>query len=238
MARSNIEIWWEGINSSSCWRSTHRLLRGRGGGGVGIGRRQAAIELCPPPGFGSSPHPLPFSKLDRRHTGRLRKRDDLLTGERGGGRVWRRSQIIPRREILVLYKSFNTLWLLCSSIWSWRMCLTRAERTWRKISSGQQPGQRTHTKNYKYILDLIFNGMQRMNCDYSISLFQDASWTKRTAWGARQEILQVTTQLAELRWSRGGGGLAAGYTLVVHKEHLRHRSARKIPRLCSFSDHF
>ncbi len=37
-------------------------------------------------GFGSSPilppHP---SKIDRRHTGRLRKRDNLLTGEGGGG---------------------------------------------------------------------------------------------------------------------------------------------------------
>ncbi len=44
--------------------------------------------MCPPPGFGSSPpppHPLKFSKLDRRHKGRLRKRDDLLTGERGEG---------------------------------------------------------------------------------------------------------------------------------------------------------
>ncbi len=46
------------------------------------------------------PHPLPspVSKLDRRHTGRLRKRDNLLTEE--GGR---------RRESLVFYKSFNTL---------------------------------------------------------------------------------------------------------------------------------
>jgi hypothetical protein len=34
--------------------------------------------------FGSSTTPsppLPFSKLDRQHTGRLRKRDKLLTGE-------------------------------------------------------------------------------------------------------------------------------------------------------------
>ncbi len=31
------------------------------------------------------PPPLPVSKLDRRHTGRLRKRDNLLTGERRKG---------------------------------------------------------------------------------------------------------------------------------------------------------
>jgi hypothetical protein len=37
----------------------------------------------------SSPSP-PLSKLDRRHTGRLRKRDNLLTGEGWGG--WERSQ--------------------------------------------------------------------------------------------------------------------------------------------------
>jgi hypothetical protein len=35
--------------------------------------------LAPP----ASPPPLD-PKLDRRHTGRLRKRDNLLTGERGG----------------------------------------------------------------------------------------------------------------------------------------------------------
>jgi hypothetical protein len=45
----------------------------------------------------------PASKLDQRHTRRLRKRDNMLTGERG----WRRSKIIRRRESLVLYKSFK-----------------------------------------------------------------------------------------------------------------------------------
>jgi hypothetical protein len=57
-------------------------------------------------------HPLPLSlvsKLDRRHTGRLRKRDDLLTGEVGKGRVRR-----PQKS-LVLYKSLNTLWCQCFS---------------------------------------------------------------------------------------------------------------------------
>ncbi len=36
--------------------------------------------------------PSPVSKLDRRHTGRLTKRDKLLTGD--GGEGWGRSQII------------------------------------------------------------------------------------------------------------------------------------------------
>ncbi len=48
-------------------------------------------------GFGSTPP-------DQRHTGRPRKRDILLTGER------ERSQILRPQESLVLYKSFNTLW--------------------------------------------------------------------------------------------------------------------------------
>jgi hypothetical protein len=60
--------------------------------------------------FGS--FPLPFSpshvsKLDRRHTGRLRKRDHLLTGVEGGAG---RSKIIRRRESLVLHNTFHTLW--------------------------------------------------------------------------------------------------------------------------------
>jgi hypothetical protein len=49
------------------------------------------------------------SKLDRRHPG-LRKIDNLLTG---GGKGWAWSRIIIRpQESLVLYKSFNTLWLI------------------------------------------------------------------------------------------------------------------------------
>jgi hypothetical protein len=54
------------------------------------------------------PPPLPPSligKFDRRHTGRLRKRDYLLKGE-VGGKGWARSR---PQESLVLYKSFNTL---------------------------------------------------------------------------------------------------------------------------------
>jgi hypothetical protein len=55
------------------------------------------------------PTPLPLfsiSKLDRRHR-KTKKRDSLLNGE--GEREWGRS-LIYRRESLVLYKSFNTLW--------------------------------------------------------------------------------------------------------------------------------
>jgi hypothetical protein len=55
------------------------------------------------------PPPYPISKLDRRHTGRLRKRDNLLTGEGGGGGGGR-AQVRRRRESLVLYISFKPLW--------------------------------------------------------------------------------------------------------------------------------
>jgi hypothetical protein len=54
--------------------------------------------------FGSSPPP----SLDRRHIGRLRKRENLLTRE-----LWRRRLIIRQPDSLVLYKpfnSFNTIW--------------------------------------------------------------------------------------------------------------------------------
>ncbi len=54
--------------------------------------------------------PSLVSKLDRRHTGRLRKRKNLLTGE-GGGRLGEEPNHTTARS-LVLYKSFNTL---CSS---------------------------------------------------------------------------------------------------------------------------
>ncbi len=55
------------------------------------------------------PFPLFVSKLERRHIGRLRKRDNLLMAE--GGREWARSRIIRLQENLVLYKYFNTLWV-------------------------------------------------------------------------------------------------------------------------------
>jgi hypothetical protein len=56
------------------------------------------------------PQPPP-SKLDGRHTRSLRKRENLLTGGRGReGREGERSQIIRRRESLVLYNILNTLY--------------------------------------------------------------------------------------------------------------------------------
>ncbi len=58
--------------------------------------------------YDSAPHPppSPVSKLDRRHTGLLRKRGSLLTG----GRWWAWSRIIRPQESQVLYKSLNPLW--------------------------------------------------------------------------------------------------------------------------------
>ncbi len=55
-----------------------------------------SYELAPPP---LSPTPSPVNKLD---TERLRKRDNLLTVEGGGGGVGR-SQSIRWRESLVLF---------------------------------------------------------------------------------------------------------------------------------------
>ncbi len=56
----------------------------------------------PPP-----PPSCPVSKLDRRHTGKLKKRDNLLTGEGGEG-VGEEPNHRPQ-ESLVLYNPFNTL---------------------------------------------------------------------------------------------------------------------------------
>jgi hypothetical protein len=52
--------------------------------------------------------PSPVSKLDRRHSRRLRKRDNVFTGALEGW--WEGFQIIRPQESLVLYESFNTLW--------------------------------------------------------------------------------------------------------------------------------
>jgi len=51
----------------------------------------------------------PVSKLDRRHTWRLRKRDNLLTREVRNGWGGEKPNH-TRRESLVLYKSFITRW--------------------------------------------------------------------------------------------------------------------------------
>ncbi len=60
----------------------------------------AVVSFGPPPPPGSL-----VSKLEWRHTGRLRKIGNLLTGGEGG---WGRRQIIGRRESRFFYKSFNT----------------------------------------------------------------------------------------------------------------------------------
>ena len=62
-----------------------------------------SYDLAPPSPSSSA------SKLDWRRAGRLRKRDNLLTGDGGWGRG--RSQIIRRRRSLDLYNSVNTLCL-------------------------------------------------------------------------------------------------------------------------------
>jgi hypothetical protein len=64
--------------------------------------KSLGLDLAPPQSPVPTPSTSPVSKLDRRQTGRLRKRDNLLTGEGGEG------QIIRRRDSLVLYQSFNT----------------------------------------------------------------------------------------------------------------------------------
>ncbi len=55
--------------------------------------------------FGSSPIPSPPLPLDRRHTGRLRKRDDLLTWEGEGV-----GDTYDRKKSWSSIKSFNTVW--------------------------------------------------------------------------------------------------------------------------------
>jgi hypothetical protein len=65
-------------------------------------------DLALLPSYATAHFPSPVSKLDRRHTGRLGKRDNFLTGEGGSGDG---AKFIQRRESLVLYNTLNTLWL-------------------------------------------------------------------------------------------------------------------------------
>jgi len=63
------------------------------------------IWLLPP----SLPPPPPVNKFNLEHTGRLRKRNNLLTAE--GGRGWTSCRILRLQEKLVLYNnSFSSLW--------------------------------------------------------------------------------------------------------------------------------
>ncbi len=87
------------------------------GGGLGVGFfsiQSESIEcFIEDQAFSPSYDLAPVSKLDGRHIGRLRKRDNMLTREGRGG--WGRSQIIRQRGSLVLFKSFNTLWVQCTT---------------------------------------------------------------------------------------------------------------------------
>jgi hypothetical protein len=49
------------------------------------------------------PTPSPVSKLDRRNTGRLRKRDNLLTGEGGKGMGEESNQMTARKPEPLYY---------------------------------------------------------------------------------------------------------------------------------------
>jgi hypothetical protein len=69
--------------------------------------------------------PSPPGKLERRHTGRLRKRDKLLM--RKGEGEWARNRIIQLQESLVLYKSFNTL-RMAHSTWNKSLCWHLTEK--------------------------------------------------------------------------------------------------------------
>ncbi len=84
----------------------------------------ATYNLAPPHPF---PAPSPISKLDRRHTGKVRKRENMLTGEDRGG--WGRSQIIRWRESLVLYKLFKTLW--CGRFFCVKSTVQRDRSGWK-----------------------------------------------------------------------------------------------------------
>ncbi len=70
------------------------------------------------------PYPSPVSKLVQRHTGRLRKRDNLLTSDGGGGA---RSRIIRAQESLFLY-----IFIQYSPLLMYKNpgCLCRYETEW------------------------------------------------------------------------------------------------------------
>ncbi len=99
-------------------------------------------------------HISPVSKLDRRHTWRIRKRDNLL---RGWGMGWERSQIIQRRESLVLFINiqYSLYWHLCPVSSSRLPCViklmavfcvpstrTSATASWSFATSSQLSGSR------------------------------------------------------------------------------------------------
>ncbi len=83
------------------------------------------------------PSTSPVSKLDRRHTGRLRNRDKLLVGEGEGG--WRktRSRIIRLQKSLDIYKPFSTL---CFKSMYPRVTSSQQIILVRRLSVGQKVG--------------------------------------------------------------------------------------------------
>jgi hypothetical protein len=101
-------------------------------------------------------HPLPHSpvrKFDWRHTGKLRKRVYLLTGE--GGREWTRSRIIRLQESLVLDKSSNTLCVTVSNLVKFFMMIFRSYGFWisalNKADNARisAPGQKNYRRKKK-----------------------------------------------------------------------------------------
>jgi hypothetical protein len=60
--------------------------------------------------------PPPTSSLSS--VSRLSLSHSSCVSPKGGGGRWGRIQIIPRRESLVLYKPFDTLWPLYPPVWS------------------------------------------------------------------------------------------------------------------------
>jgi hypothetical protein len=94
------------VNMIYMWPDSTIILPGGGTEAESIYRGLGFLAVvC----FGSShtisPSPSSVSKLDRRHTGRLRKRDTLQTGVRVRGVG--RSQIIQRRIRFII----DTLWM-------------------------------------------------------------------------------------------------------------------------------
>jgi len=105
--------------------------------------------------------PLPPSRpyrLDRRHTGRLRKRDNNLlpAGMGGGGRAksW-------QPESMVLYNSFHTL---CSRLWSTTTTMrTRIWTTTTGTSDSSSPRKRVE----KILLIIVISRVVRIPCKSS-----------------------------------------------------------------------
>ncbi len=108
-----IELWWRGCNIphhlKKCLITTSSLPISREYWMIHRGPGFLTVVW-----FGSTPAsspPSPVRKFDRRHTGRLRKRDSLLLG---GGAGSGRGAECPNHTTagklgLVIYKSFNTL---------------------------------------------------------------------------------------------------------------------------------